>query len=107
MKTITVVNYIYDTYNERGTKAFTKRVTKTLRDKGVEGYIICLSGYMERASGYGSYNYVAVIEINNDVYHLKQFTHDSVAWDELEGTKKEGRYIFENVISDYDFTDII
>ena len=109
MKTqkLTVTNYIYDNYNERGTKAFIKRVTKILKAKCITGNVICLNGYMEKSSGYGSYNFVAAIEINSEIYTLKEFTNDSMAWDEITNDNKDKRNVFEIVISDYDFTDIL
>jgi len=48
--------------------------------EGIESFSITSFG-MQRASGYGSYNYVMEVEINGEYVTLKKFTHDSVDFD--------------------------
>ena len=97
MKTI-VHNYIYDKYNERGMKTFEKKVSKLLKDNGIQGNIICHNAYM-KAQGRGSYLKVVEIEINGEITTLTEFTHDSTFWDSWENpTSKDKRDLFLAVL---------
>jgi hypothetical protein len=94
-------NYIYEKFNERGMKSFEKRVSTFLKQNGLkEGEAIALNAYMERGNGRGSYNKVAEIEINNEVYKLRSHTNDSEMWDFFEGTDKQKRQMFEAVLNE-------
>lgn len=95
-----VYNYIYDEFNERGMKAFESRVSKFLKSKGLSGEAVCLAAWMERASGRGSYNKIAEIEVNDCRYKLVSHTNDSMLWDALEDTPKEKRALFEAVLAE-------
>lgn len=100
MKT-TISNYIYTNYNERGIRAFEKRVSKLLNNNEIFGKIICHNAYMQRGNGYGSYCQCAEIEVNGEIYTLKNHTNNSEAWDNWnEPTSKEKRQLFEYVLSE-------
>lgn len=60
-------------------KRFENNVLNTLPE-GVETFTIT-SFSMQRSSGYGSYNYVMDVEINDEYVTLKKFTHDSIDFD--------------------------
>lgn len=74
---------------------FEKNVIKLLPES-VEKIYLDTCG-MERASGYGSYNFFLTLEINGEYLKLKSHTNSSPSWDayhDLEqGTRK-----FENWI---------
>ena len=96
-----VLNDMYDKYNERGTKAFEKRVKKTLRDNDIKAdEFICLNAWMERGSGYGSYYRCIEYSIDGDTTTLSSHTNDSQAWDNFETTNKNKRQLFEAVLTD-------
>lgn len=98
MKT-TAINYIYDKYNERGMKAFEKKVAKLLKDNGIKGDIVCHNAYMKRGNGYNSYFCCAEIEVNKDILELKYHTNNSEAWDNWENpTGKDKRQLFLSVL---------
>jgi len=100
MKTI-VNNYIYDKYNERGMKTFENKVAKLLKENEINGKIICHNAYMERGSGKGSYYNTIEIEINSELHKLRQYTNDSMAWDEWENpTPKDKRNLFLAVLGE-------
>ena len=99
MKT-TASNYIYDKFNERGMKTFEKKVAKLLKDNGISGDFICHNAYMVRQSR-GSYLKVAEIEVNKEIFKLKEHTHDSEMWDNWENpTSKDKRDLFLAVLED-------
>lgn len=99
MKT-TVSNYIYDKFNERGMKAFEKKVAKLLKDNGINGNFICHNAYMEWSSR-GSYLKVAEIEVNNEIIDLVELTHDSEMYDNWENsTTKDRRNLFLAVLEE-------
>lgn len=101
MKTITVSNYIYDNYNERGMKAFEKKVLKVLKDNNLSGDVICHGAFMRRGDGRGSYFFCAEIEIDGEVFVLNTHTNDSEAWDNWENpTAKQKRELFLSVLED-------
>lgn len=97
---LTVHNYIYDSFKERGMKSFEMRVSKLIWDSGItNANIICHNSYMERANGSGSYYKCAEIELNGEIIILKQFTHDSELWDNwVEPTSKDKRNLFLSVL---------
>lgn len=100
-----VLNYMYDKYNERGMKAFEKRVKNFLsvwfQDQSITAKeVICQNAYMERGHGYGSYYRVAIIEIDGTSYSFSSHTNDSQAWDNWsEPTSKDKRDMFEAVLN--------
>lgn len=61
---------------------FIKNVRKLIPEGIKELYVIHVS--MERASGYGSYNYKLGLNIDGEEYTFKQFTHDSMSFDEYQ-----------------------
>lgn len=94
-------NYIYGKFNERGMKSFEKRVSKFLKENGLkDGEAVALNAYMERGNGSGSYNKVAEIQINGEIFKLRSHTNDSQMWDFFEGTPKEKRQMFEAVLNE-------
>jgi hypothetical protein len=116
-----VSNYINDKYNERGTKAFNKRVKKFIEnelknrdsDKLIINdvaisraqisapikHIICHDAYMTRGEGRGSYYQVIEIEMDGEIFTMRQHTNDSESWDNWhEPTKKMKRQLFEAVL---------
>lgn len=95
---ITVDNYIYDKYKERGTKTFEEHVKTFLKRNGIEGHIICYNACMERTTSSGRYRRQIEIEVNNKMYYLNDFTNDSMAWDNFTGTPKEKRQLFLSVL---------
>lgn len=98
MKTI-VKNYIYSTFNERGMKAFEKKVAKLLKDNGIEGNFICHNAYLERAGGYNSYNRIIELEFNKEILNFSEHTNDSQMWDAWENpTTKDKRDLFLAVL---------
>lgn len=98
MKT-TVNNYIYSTYNERGMKAFENKVAKLLNNHCINGEVICLNAWKERASGYGQYYNCIELSINGSDYYLTNKNNDSVAWDNwFEPTAKDKRNLFLSVL---------
>lgn len=97
---MTVANYIYTTYNERGMKSFEKRVGLFLRKNGINKDVICHNAFMERGSGYGSYYKCAEIEISGEIITLKEHTNDSEMWDGFEATSKNKRDLFEAVLEE-------
>ena len=68
---------------------FLNNVAKEL-DSDVETFDIT-SFEMKLASGYGSYNYVMDVEINNKPTTLKIFTHDSVDYDNYKNLEYKSR----------------
>ena len=98
MKKSIVHNYIYETYNERGVKAFEKRVNKFLKEKGITGLFICLNAYKERASGYGQYKDVIEFQLKGNGHLFKFHNTSAPDWDEFEGTSKEKRNLFETIL---------
>ena len=97
MKTI-VHNYIYDKYNERGMKTFENKVSKLLKDNGIQGNIICHNAYM-KCQCRGSYLKVIDIEVNGEIINLAEHTHDSQLWDSWENpSSKDKRNLFLAVL---------
>ena len=94
-----VSNYIYDKYNERGMKSFQNQVKKFLKGSGIKE-VICHNAYMSRANGYGSYNKVIEIEIDQVMHTFSSHTNDSLLWDSFEPTTKNKRDLFLAVISE-------
>lgn len=98
---LSVTNYIYDNYNERGSKAFIKKVAQLLKNNSIEGKIICHNAFMERGNGRGSYYKCAEIEINGEIEVLREHTNDSLLWDNLEEpTAKDKRNLFLAVLEE-------
>lgn len=99
---MTVANYIYDKYNERGMRAFEKRISKILKANGLtQGEAIAHNAFMQRGNGSGSYYRVAEIQIDDEIYFLKNHTHDSTIWDDWnDPTPKQKRQLFEAVLLD-------
>lgn len=96
-----VTCYIYDKFNERGVKSFEKKVTNILRENGIVGDIVCHNAWMERADGCGSYYFCAEIEVCKEIFELKRYSNDSIAWDSWnEPTSKEKRSLFLAVLED-------
>jgi hypothetical protein len=99
-----VSNYMYDKYNERGMKAFEKRVKNFLsiqfKDQSISAKeVICHNAYMERGNGYGSYYKVIEIEIDGIDFKVISHTNDSETWDNwYNPTSKDKRQMFEAVI---------
>ena len=96
-KKLTVDSYIGD-YNERGRKAFKKRISSILKTQDITGHVICIDAYMKRASGYGSYYKCIEIQIVSDDIYMKEHTNDSTMWDNFEGSTKEKNDLFEAVL---------
>lgn len=96
-----VLNDMYDKYNERGMKAFEKRVKKTLRDNSVKAdEFICHNAWMERGSGYGSYYRCIEYSIDGHKTTLSSHTNDSEAWDSFNYSfNRDKRQLFEAVLS--------
>lgn len=96
-----VACYIYNKLNERGIKSFEKKVANILQENGIVWDIICHNAWMERASGRGSYYFCAEIEVSNEIFKLKSYSNDSIAWDSWnEPTSKEKRSLFLAVLKD-------
>ena len=94
-------NYIYNNYNERGMKSFEIKVKKLLKNNGITANtVICHNAFMERANGRGSYYNVCEIEIDNNIFHLKSRTNDSMAWDYFSDDTKSKRNLFLAVLSE-------
>lgn len=90
--------YIYDTYNERGMKAFEKKVVKLLKDNEIYGFFICHNAYM-RGQGRGSYLKFADIEYKGEILNIAEYTNDSQLWDNWENpTSKDKRNLFLAVL---------
>lgn len=94
-----VSNYIYETYNERGMKAFEINVKKQLKGTGIKE-VICHDSYITRGRGYGSYNKVIEIEIDQCMHTFTTHTNDSLLWDSFEATSKEKRQLFLAVLAE-------
>jgi hypothetical protein len=96
MKTI---NYIYETYNERGTKSFETKVKKELRSINLDAKeVIMHNAYWEKV-GCGSYVRIAEIEIDGDIISLSDNTHDSWGWDAWNNpTSKDKRFLFLDIL---------
>jgi hypothetical protein len=95
------INYIYDKFNERGMKAFEKKVEKLLKVNGIDKDVICHSAYMKRASYPGSYYRCIGIEIekNNEEIEICEYTNDSQSWDAWENpSTKDKRNLFLAVL---------
>lgn len=74
---------------------FEKNVIKLLPE-GVEKIYLDACG-MERASGYGSYNFFLAIEINGKYLKIKSNTNSSPSWDAYQDLET-GTRNFENWI---------
>lgn len=94
----TVNNYIYDTFNERGMKAFEKHVQRFLKRNGIKGHIICHNAYMDRTTSSGRYRRQIEIEVNKELYYLNDFINDSMVWDNFTGSPRERRQLFLAVL---------
>lgn len=99
-----VLNDMYGKYNERGTKAFEKRVKNFLsiefQDQSISAKeVICQNAWMERGGSRGSYYRCLSISIDGETYYLSSHTNDSEAWDYFEATNKNKRQLFEAVLS--------
>lgn len=95
-----VTNYIYDKFNERGMKAFEKKVEKLLKDNCIEGEFICHNAYMKREES-GSYYRCIEIEINNnhEAIEIVEHTNDTQMWDYWdEPSNKDIRDLFLAVL---------
>lgn len=93
-----VACYIYDKFNERGMKAFEKKVAKILKENGIYGDFICHNAYM-RGRDRGSYLKFADLEYKGEVLNLNEHTHDSQLWDAWENpTSKDKRNLFLAVL---------
>lgn len=68
--------------NIKSTKNFEKNVQKLL-PKNVKELYLSSCG-MNRASGYGSYNYFLDLEVNGERMTFTKFTHDSQAFDNYQ-----------------------
>ena len=96
---LNVNSYIYDTFNERGMKIFEKNVKLFLKRQGIKGDVICYNAYMRRAAGYACYWQICEIQINKQIYTLKQRTNDSQILDNWTNpTSKEKRELFFAVL---------
>jgi hypothetical protein len=93
-----VACFIYDKFQERGVKAFEKKVTKLLKENGIDGEFICQNAYM-KGQGRGSYLKFADISVNGEIINLAEHTHDSQLWDSWENpTSKDKRNMFLAVL---------
>lgn len=94
-----IINYIYDSYGERGTKRFVDYVGRIL--KGIDAAeVICHNAWYER-NGAGSYSQCAEIEIDGESHVIRNHTNDSWAWDGWDNpTAKDKRNLFLAVIDE-------
>lgn len=94
-----VINYIYDTYNERGCKRFEQGIKKELKYLDAKE-VICRNAWWERDSGYNSYFVCAEIDIDGLTHTIKAHTHNSEGWDNwINPTAKDKRKLFWQVIA--------
>lgn len=99
MKNLTVINYIYSEYNERGTKTFLKKFKSILIKANIKGDAISLNAYKERGNGSGHYYNSIELSIGNTQYTLRQGNNDSLAWDEWsDPTQSQKRNFFLAVL---------
>jgi hypothetical protein len=95
------INYIYDKFNERGMKAFEKKVEKLLKVNGIDKDVICHNAYMKRGGGHGSYYRCIEIEVDNnrEAIEICEHTNDSQSWDAWhEPAGKDKRNLFLAVL---------